>query len=108
MLSRAPWFAGNLADTRRATGRSPARLIGRHDAVPRSLSVEILRTAARATGRSPLPNTRRGSMTKKVSPIPEGYHTVTPYLIIKGAAAALEFYKKAFGATELVRMAQPD
>ena len=47
-------------------------------------------------------------MTKKVSPIPEGYHTVTPYLIIKGAAAALEFYKKAFGATEVVRMAQPD
>ena len=39
-----------------------------------------------------------------VSPIPEGYHSVTPYLIVKGAAAAIEFYKKAFGATELVRM----
>jgi PhnB protein len=43
-----------------------------------------------------------------VKPIPEGYHTVTPYLIIKGAASAIEFYKKAFGATELFRMAGPD
>lgn len=39
-----------------------------------------------------------------VKPIPDGYHTVTPLLIIKGAAAAIEFYKKAFGATELLRM----
>ena len=39
-----------------------------------------------------------------VKPIPEGYHSVTPYLIIDGAADALEFYKKAFGATELFRM----
>jgi PhnB protein len=39
-----------------------------------------------------------------VKPIPEGYHSVTPYLIIKGAADAIEFYKKAFGATELFRM----
>jgi PhnB protein len=43
-----------------------------------------------------------------VKPIPEGYHTVTPYLYIKGAAKALEFYKKAFGAVELFRMAGPD
>jgi PhnB protein len=42
-----------------------------------------------------------------VKPIPDGYHTVTPYLIVKGAAAAIEFYKKAFGATELMRMAGP-
>ena len=47
-------------------------------------------------------------MSSTVKPIPEGYHTVTPYLIIKGAAEALEFYKKAFGATELFRMDQPD
>ena len=33
-------------------------------------------------------------------PIPEGHHTATPYLIVKGAAQALEFYKKAFGARE--------
>ena len=40
-------------------------------------------------------------------PIPDGYHSVTPYLIIDGAAAALDFYKKAFGATELFRMDVP-
>src|SRR4051812_20378147 len=40
-------------------------------------------------------------------PIPEGYHTATPYLIVKGAAAAIDFYKKAFGATELMRLADP-
>ena len=43
-----------------------------------------------------------------VKPIPDGYHTVTPYLMIKGAARALEYYKKAFGATELMRMEGPD
>jgi len=43
-----------------------------------------------------------------VKSIPEGYHSVTPYLIIKGAADAIEFYKKAFGATELFRFPAPD
>ena len=43
-----------------------------------------------------------------VKPIPEGYHSVTPYLIISGAADAIEYYKKAFGATELFRMPAPD
>ncbi len=42
-----------------------------------------------------------------VKPIPEGYHSVTPYLIIKGASAAIDFYKRAFGATELFRMPEP-
>ena len=41
-------------------------------------------------------------------PIPEGFHTVTPYLAIDGAADAIEYYKKAFGATELNRMDGPD
>jgi PhnB protein len=43
-------------------------------------------------------------MTNKVKPIPEGYHTVTPYLIVNDAARALEFYQQAFGATEVYRM----
>lgn len=47
-------------------------------------------------------------MPAKVKPVPDGYHTITPYLSIKGAAAAIDFYKKAFGATEVMRMAQPD
>jgi len=46
-------------------------------------------------------------MKSKVKPVPEGYHAVTPYLIIQGAAAAIEFYKKAFGATEVMRMSAP-
>ncbi|HKU21920.1 MAG TPA: VOC family protein [Terriglobales bacterium] len=44
----------------------------------------------------------------KVKPIPDGYHSITPYLIIKGAAKAIDYYKKAFGATEIMRMAGPD
>ena len=47
-------------------------------------------------------------MSDQVKPIPAGYHTVTPYLIIKDAASAIEFYKQAFGAIELVRMPMPD
>jgi PhnB protein len=47
-------------------------------------------------------------MAGKVKPIPEGYHAITPYLSIKGASDAIEFYKKAFGASEVMRMAQPD
>jgi PhnB protein len=39
-----------------------------------------------------------------VKPIPDGYHSLTPYLIVDGAAEAMEYYKKAFGATELFRM----
>lgn len=42
-----------------------------------------------------------------VKPIPEGYHTATPYLTIRNAAAAIDFYKHAFGATELFRMPDP-
>ena len=43
-------------------------------------------------------------MSGKVQPIPKGYEGATPYLIIKGASNALDFYKKAFGATEIIRI----
>jgi PhnB protein len=43
-----------------------------------------------------------------VKPIPDGYHTATAYMIVKDAARALDFYKKAFGATELMRLSGPD
>jgi PhnB protein len=43
-----------------------------------------------------------------VKAIPDGYHSITPYLSIKGASDAIEFYKKAFGAVELFRLAMPD
>lgn len=42
-----------------------------------------------------------------VKAIPDGYHSVTPYLIISGATEAIEYYKKAFGATELMRIDAP-
>ncbi|ABF40426.1 Glyoxalase/bleomycin resistance protein/dioxygenase [Candidatus Koribacter versatilis Ellin345] len=40
----------------------------------------------------------------KVKPIPDGYHSVTPYLVIKGAKQAMEYYTKAFGAQEVYKM----
>ena len=43
-------------------------------------------------------------MKNKVKPVPDGYHTATPYLTIRGTAAAIDFYKRAFGAKELFRM----
>lgn len=46
-------------------------------------------------------------MAKHVNPIPKGYHTVTPYLSVHNAAQALDFYKRAFGAEEVLRMNDP-
>ncbi|MGH9580918.1 MAG: VOC family protein [Terriglobales bacterium] len=46
-------------------------------------------------------------MPAKVNYIPQGYHTTTPYLIVKDAAGAVEFYKKAFGAVATFLMAGP-
>ncbi len=47
-------------------------------------------------------------MPTKGKPVPEGYHTVTPYLTIRGAAEAIEFYQRAFNAIEAVRLPGPD
>ena len=47
-------------------------------------------------------------MANKPDFVPAGYHTVTPYISVKGAAKALEFYQRAFGAEVLVRMDMPD
>jgi PhnB protein len=47
-------------------------------------------------------------MASNVKPIPDGYHSITPYISIKGAAKAIEFYKKAFGAKVEVFMGMPD
>jgi PhnB protein len=47
-------------------------------------------------------------MDGTVNPIPEGFHTVTPYLTVRGAAAAIGFYEEAFGAREIFRWADPD
>jgi PhnB protein len=47
-------------------------------------------------------------MTGKVKPVPDGYHTLTPYISIRGAAQAIEFYKQAFGAEEIYRIPMPE
>jgi uncharacterized glyoxalase superfamily protein PhnB len=49
----------------------------------------------------------KAAVKKKVQPVPAGYHTVTPYLVCRGAANAIDFYKRAFGAKERMRMPGP-
>ena len=51
---------------------------------------------------------KKKAPAKKVQPIPAGYHSVTAYLSIREAGKALDFYKRAFGAKELLRMQGPD
>jgi PhnB protein len=58
--------------------------------------------------RSPPRSTRSRSQRPAISPIPRGYPTLIPYLAVNGGVAALEFYKKAFGAKELARSTTPD
>ncbi len=47
-------------------------------------------------------------MSKTIKPVPEGFHTLTPALTVRDAAKAIEFYKKAFNAVELMRLPGPD
>ena len=51
---------------------------------------------------------RKRTSAARTAPIPRGMRTVTPYLVINGAAKAIEFYKKAFGAKEITRQGMPD
>jgi PhnB protein len=50
----------------------------------------------------------KSAKARKVHFIPKGYHAVTPYLACKGAASAIDFYRQAFGAAEVMRMPGPD
>jgi PhnB protein len=71
-----------------------------------SKATERIRTVARKVAKkvaSKAPAKRRA----KVPPIPKGYHVITPSIVVRGAAQAIEFYKKAFGAKELSRMDGP-
>ena len=67
-----------------------------------ALKTDLERSSNMATQATEMPATRQ------VKPIPEGYHTATPYLIAQNAAAAIDFYKRAFGATEIFRYTQDD
>ena len=51
---------------------------------------------------------KKAKKVKKVAPVPAGYHSITPHLVCRGAAKAIDFYKKAFGAKEQLRMSAPD
>ncbi len=66
-------------------------------------AAERVRTAAKKVAKK-VPAKKRA----KVQPIPKGYHVVTPSIVVRGADKAIEFYKKAFGAKELNRMAGPE
>jgi PhnB protein len=61
----------------------------------------------RKSTRKKLPAKRAAAPKKKVQPIPAGYTAVTPYLAVRGAAQAIEFYQRAFGAKETMRMPGP-
>src|SRR5262245_29767797 len=51
---------------------------------------------------------RGGHMAKSCKPAPEGYHTITPQLTLDNAAQSIDWYKRAFGANEVMRSAAPD
>jgi PhnB protein len=60
------------------------------------------------TQRLCLPSSFHKEAAMAVKPIPDGYHSVTPYLIIKGAGRAIDFYKNSFGAQEIMRFPGPN
>jgi uncharacterized glyoxalase superfamily protein PhnB len=66
------------------------------------------KVAKRAAGKKPAAKKAGARRAKKAQPIPKGYHILTPSLVVRGAAEAIEFYKKAFGAKEKGRMLGPD
>jgi uncharacterized glyoxalase superfamily protein PhnB len=68
-------------------------------------AVERIRTAAKKVAKKVA--AKAPKKRAKVLPIPKGYHVVTPTIVVRGAANAIEFYKKAFGAKELSRMEGP-
>jgi len=71
-------------------------------------AVERIRTAAKKVATKVAAKAKAPAKKRaKVLPIPKGYHIVTPTIIVRGAANAIEFYKKAFGAKELSRMEGP-
>jgi PhnB protein len=85
-----------LEETIMATKKSTARK-------STGKATKVKSSARGAKAAKPAKNARR-----KVAAIPKGYRTVTPYLVIKGAAEALAFYAKAFGAKQKAFMAMPD
>jgi uncharacterized glyoxalase superfamily protein PhnB len=96
--------------------RTPARKATKTVAAKRAKSTAAKATAAvKATARKTTKRTAArkparaaASKPRGVSPIPAGFTTVTPHLVVKDAASAIDFYKKAFGAVEKKRHTMPD
>ena len=72
-------------------------------------SAKVVKAKAKVKVKAkPVAKAKAKAKPAKPQGVPAGYHTLTPFLNISGAADAIEFYKKAFGATELYRMPGPD
>jgi PhnB protein len=67
----------------------------------------MAKPAKRKTATRPAKRSARAKARTAVRPVPPGYHTVTPYLTVRDGARALDFYTRAFGAAELMRMPGP-
>src|SRR5262249_27817198 len=76
----------------------------------RTTSIELDEQRGARSALCELDHQRReeSTMSKTVKPIPDGFRTVTPYLTLRDAAPAIDFYKKAFGAQEVMRMPGPE
>ena len=73
-------------------------------AKPKRAASKAKRAAKKPAGKAK----RAASKPQGVQRVPQGFHTITPHLVVKGANEAIEFYKKTFGAVEHVRMPTPD
>ena len=74
----------------------------------RKKAVSQLKSKKAGLGKKIGKKKRVPSVKKKVLAIPKGYHSITPYLMIENASGAIEFYKKVFGAKEVMRMEKPN
>lgn len=92
---------------RKKTSRKPKRKATRGKTAKRKTTRKKTKTARGKTAKRKSTKKASTKRKKQVTAIPKGYHSITPYLIINDAARAIDFYKKAFGAKEIMRMEQP-
>jgi PhnB protein len=88
----------------------PKKVFLRYLSIPAILPVESMYGKKSRCSSNPFmeETMKTATLSSSVKPVPAGYHTATPYLTIQGAATAIDFYKRAFGAKELFRMPGPD
>ncbi len=90
------------------TKKSVKRTTATKSATKARAPTAAARAAARRRAPAKANRARASSKPRTISPIPPGIHTVTPNLVVKDCAKAMEFYQEAFGAKELMRMMSPD